>query len=101
VSDTLTSEVATASTTTWCRSKASKMARRKPDAPSMRAEVMRTRVIPILCATALIPAPAAAAPAASMRVDADSGAMELHTRTGMPRSTAGCSVRGCSTLAPK
>ncbi len=100
VSETLTSEVATMSTGVRWRSKTSKIARRKPYAPSMRADVMRSTVTPRLCAIALIPSDETSR-RASMIVPGASGSWELQMRTGISRSTAGWIVRGCSTFAPK
>src|SRR5205807_412941 len=87
-SETLTSEVVTTSTAVRCRSKTSNNARRKPYAPSIRAELTCTVVIPFLWAIALTVC-GAASDSATINVPASSGACELQTRTGMFRSMAG------------
>ena len=100
VSETLTSEVATMSTGVSKRSNTSKMRFRNPCAISMRVEWMLTSVILRLQAidfTALAQGTASD----TMRVPSTSGRREFRIRTGIFFSTAGITVAGCSTLAPK
>ena len=100
VSETLTSEVATMSTAVSKRSNTSKMRRRKPCAISMRVEWMFTSVILRLQAIDLTALPQCT-DSATMRVPSTSGRREFRISTGMFFSTAGTTVAGCSTLAPK
>src|SRR5438309_7357282 len=100
VSDTLTSDVVTTSTTVRWRSNTSNSARRKPYAPSMRVDAICSTVMPVLCAMALT-APGQTAGSAATTVPGSSGASELQMRTGIRRAVAGSIVLGCSTLAPK
>jgi hypothetical protein len=100
VSDTLTSDVVTTSTTVWCRSNTSNSPRKKPYAPSIRVEPICSTVMPDLCAIAFT-APARNSPRAVTMVPGCAGAFELQIRTGMSRSIAGWIVLGCRTLAPK
>ena len=100
VSDTLTSEVATISTGVSKRSNTSKMRFRNPCAINMRVEWMLTSVILRLQAidfTALEQGTASD----TMRVPSTSGLREFRISTGIFFSTAGMTVAGCSTLAPK
>src|SRR6266480_3603061 len=100
VSETLTSDVVTTSTTVRWRSNTSNRARRKPYAPSMRVDAICSTVIPVLCAMALT-APGHTAGSAPTTVPGSSGASELQMRTGICRAVAGSIVLGCRTLAPK
>ena len=99
-SDTLTSEVATRSTTVRCRSNTSNSARKNPYAPSIRVEVTLTIETPVLCAIAFT-VWGTTSDSAATRVPSFSGARELRMRTGMPWRMAGRMVLGCSTRAPK
>ena len=67
---------------------------------SIRGCEMRMTVIPFLNAMARGSGVSSPAPAA-IRVPGAEGLSVLRMKTGMPRSTAGLMVAGCSTLAPK
>src|SRR5437867_7561069 len=88
VSETLTSDVVTTSTSVRCRSNTSNSARRNPYAPSIRLDTTCRTVTPTECAMALT-APGRTSGSASARVPGSCGARELQMRTGMPRSVAG------------
>ena len=100
LSETLTSDVVTTSTDTRWRSNTSNNARRNPWAPSIRAEVIWSTVIPALCAMVLT-VPGDASASAATTVPGSSGARESRMRTGMRRRMAGSKVLGCRTFAPK
>src|ERR1700722_9163976 len=100
VRETLTSEVETISTGVSKRSKTLKIRRRKPCAISMRVECTLTSVILRLQAMDLTTLPHGTA-SDTMRVPETSGRREFRIRTGIFFSTAGTTVAGCRTLAPK
>src|SRR6266702_1040239 len=88
VSETLTSDVVTTSTSVRCRSNTSNSARRNPYAPSIRLDTTCRTVTPVLCAMALT-APGRTSASASTNVPGSCGTRELQMRTGMRRSVAG------------
>src|SRR5258706_9084779 len=100
VTETLTSEVGTISTGHLCRANTSKMEARNPCAISMRVATMSTMVIRFLAAMAL-KVLRLGGMRAVMRVPSFFGLREFSTSTGMFFCTAGSSVAGCNTLAPK
>ena len=103
VSETLTSPLASTSTTTSCRSKTSNMARRNPYAPSIRGARTLITVIPRFQEMDRIgESPIRSSSAAgSIVVPGSSARRELSTTIGMPSRTSGIAVAGCSTFAPK
>src|SRR5208337_1413024 len=98
--ETLTSEVETTSTDTRCRSKTSKIAFRKPCANNIRVAATSMIVILFLAAIALKKFRQGGTRAA-IRVPSQPGFREFRIYTGMFFCTAGSTVEGCSTFAPK
>src|SRR5439155_15625840 len=100
VNETDTSEVATISTGVWCRSKTSNSAFRNPYAMSIRDDETVTIVIPRFDAIDLIKFLHRRA-SRVIRVPVPCGLLELRMKTGMFCSTAGNTVNGWRTFAPK
>ncbi len=100
VRETLTPEIETASTARLCLSNVSKIERRKPCVERLRAAATSTRLMRFLTAMALKALRHAGAVACT-HVPSHCGLREFRTYTGMLRCTAGSTVAGCRTLAPK